>query len=63
MFPHARVKADMTSTGADVRSAMSKLRVRGLRLWAYNYVMVVMKLFQFEVITVCRQGENMLFLL
>lgn len=63
MFPHARVKGDMTSTGADVCSVMSKLRVHGLYLWAYNYVMVVMKLSQFEVITVCRQGENMLFLL
>lgn len=58
---HLRAKGDVISTGVDVCSVMCKLRVHGLCLWAYIYVMVVMKLL--EVLSVFRQGENMLFLL
>lgn len=58
---HSRAKGDVISTGVDVCSVMCKLRVHGLCLWAYIYVMVVMKLL--EVLSVFRQGENMLFLL
>lgn len=60
---HARAKGDMISTGVDVCFVMCRLRVHGLCLWAYNYVMVVMKLSQLEVLSVCKQGENTLFLL
>lgn len=60
---HARAKGDMVSTGVDVCFVMCKLRVHGLCLWACNYVMVVMKLLQLEVLSVCKQGENTLFLL
>lgn len=41
---HARAKGGMISTGIDVCSVMSKLRVYVLCLRAYNYVMVDMKL-------------------
>lgn len=52
---------DVKSTGVGACSVMCKLRVHGLCLWAYIYVMVVMKLL--EVLSVFRQGKIMLCLL